>query len=74
VVDAGAEIAKGRRDHEILNDLSLYPAINFWVLAKSVDENGDESGLRVEILLIVHSRGRGIAALVDRKETEHEIG
>ena len=41
---------------------------------ESVDENGDENGLRVEILRIVHSRGRGIAALVGRNETEHEIG
>ena len=39
---------------------------------QSVNENGDESGLRVESLSIVHSRGRGIAAIVNRKRQKNE--
>jgi len=33
---------------------------------ETVDENGDENGLRVKILTIVYSRGCGIAAIVNR--------
>ena len=39
---------------------------------ESVNDYGDDSGLRVKSVRIVHSRGRGIAAIVNRSGNSKE--